>query len=266
VVVVEGALTTTDADPDPARFAPGPMIVEQVRVWDAIEPDTSREAIARVMRVEGKGLVFVSALEVDPVTRVLRGGPDAKRGEPFAEGLVSVDWRPRPLRASLATRFPSIAGVLKGLTRLRAKAAITDEALEIRGEIETLSDAAATKVQRFLEVLRDNAGEADDIQLGKMTIERTGSTVHVVWPVPAAAVLRFIDAKEEENDEDGGEGGKTGRREAQKRLVWVFASSETFPPSRLPAFLFSSHEGEARELHSGQVGGSPSPRADLRAW
>lgn len=193
VVVVEGRLAEDGAVPDPERFTLRPPVVEQVRVWDRIGDGASpRERVARVMRVGDQALVFVTAMEVDPTTRVLRAGPDELRGQPFAEGLVSLDWRPRPLRPSLAKRFPSIAGVLRGLSRVRATASMGEAAIEIRAEVEAADEAAATKVARFLELLRDNAGDAEAALLAPMKIERTGAIVHLSCDIPAALVLRAI--------------------------------------------------------------------------
>jgi hypothetical protein len=193
VVVVEGRLAEDAAVPDPERFTLRPPVVEQVRVWDRVADGASpRERVARVMRVGDEALVFVTALEVDPTTRVLRAGPDELRGQPFAEGLVSLDWRPRPLRASLAKRFPSIANVLRGLSRVRATASMGEAAVEVRAELEAADEAAATRVARFLELLRDNAGDQEGAILAPMKIERTGATVHVACDIPAEVVLRAV--------------------------------------------------------------------------
>lgn len=191
VVVVEGALSPGALEPDPAIFAPGPTWVEKVRVWDrAGGGPAPREQVARVMRLEDRALVFVTALEVDATSRVLRAGPDERRGQPFAEGIVSLDWRPRPLRTSLAKRFPSIAGVLRGLSRVRATASMGESSVEVRAEIEAADEAGAIKVARFLELLRDNAGDAEVLRA--VTIERAGATVHVASDVPAEVVLRAV--------------------------------------------------------------------------
>jgi hypothetical protein len=195
VVVVEGRLAPDAAMPDPERFTLRPQVVEQVRVWDRVADGASpRERVARVMRVGDQALVFVTAMEVDPTTRVLRAGPDELRGQPFAEGLVSLDWRPRPLRPSLARRFPSIAGVLRGLSRVRATASMGEAAIEVRAQLEAADEASATRVARFLELLRDNAGDAEAALLAPMKIERTGATVHLSCDIPAAFVLRAVAA------------------------------------------------------------------------
>lgn len=192
VIVVEGALGDAAAtEPDPVLFAPGPRWVEGVRVWDRKDAEAApRERVARVVRIGDRALVFVTALEVDPTSRVLRAGPDERRGQPFAEGLVSLDWRPRPLRTTLATRFPSIAGVLRGLERVRATATMGEASVDVRAQIDAVDDAAAEKVERFLGLLRDNAGE--DSLLAALTIERAASTVHVGVDVPAEVVLRAV--------------------------------------------------------------------------
>jgi hypothetical protein len=191
VVVVEGSLDGAAPEPDPAHFAPGPRWIEDVRLWDRKgEGAAPREQVARVVRVGDRALVFVTAMEVDPTSRVLRAGPDERRGQPFAEGIVSVDWRPRPLRTSLAKRFPSIASVLRGLARVRATASMGERAVEVRAQLDATDEAAAERVARFFELLRDNSG--DDGVLAALTVERAGATVHVGSDVPAEVVLRAV--------------------------------------------------------------------------
>lgn len=193
VVVVEGTLADGVPSPDATRFAPASVVLPAVRVWDATAGGAlGREQVARIMRVDDRALVFVTALEVDPTTRVLRDGPDQLRGQPFAEGLVSLDWRPRPLRTSLAQRYPSIASVLRGIVRVRATAAMGEAAVELRAEIEASDEAAAIKAGKFLELLRDNAGDGAGAVLGTASIERAGATLHLTVDVPAEVVLRAV--------------------------------------------------------------------------
>lgn len=190
VVVIEGS--GIDLLPDAAMFEPAPPIVEQVKVWDRSTPNGDRGEIARVMLIEQRAVVFVTALEVDATTRVLREGADDKRGQPFAEGLVSADWRPAPLRPTLAKKYPSIAGVLKGVARVRATASVDGEALVLRGEITGTSEAAATRAAKFVSLLRDNAGEGDASPLRGLAVEPAGGSVHLVWTIPAEVVLAAV--------------------------------------------------------------------------
>lgn len=190
IIIVEGA--GIDISPDPSLFAPAPPLVEQVKVWDATSETGDRAAIARVMLIEQRAVVFVTALEVDATTRVLRAGADEQRGQPFAEGLVSADWRPQPLRPRLAKKFPSIASVLRGIARVRATANVDGDALVIRGEITGTSPASAARAAKFVSLLRDNAGEGDASLLRQLAVEPAGGSVHVVWSIPAEAVLRAV--------------------------------------------------------------------------
>jgi len=190
IVIVEGA--GIEITPDPNLYEPAPPIVEQVRVWDLKVPDGDRAAIARVMQIEQRAVAFITALEVDATTRVLREGPDEERGQPFAEGLVSADWRPQPLRPALAKKYPSIASVLEGVARVRATATVDGEALVIRGEITGQSEAAAARAAKFVSLLRDNAGEGDASLLRNLAVEPAGGSVHIVWSIPAETVLRAV--------------------------------------------------------------------------
>lgn len=190
IVIVEGA--GIEVTPDPDLYEPAPPIVEQVRVWDLKAPDGDRAAIARVMQIEQRAVAFITALEVDATTRVLREGPDQERGQPFAEGLVSADWRPQPLRPGLAKKYPSIASVLEGVARVRATATVDGEALVIRGEVTGHSNAAAARVAKFVSLLRDNAGEGDASPLRSLAVEPAGGSVHIVWSIPAETILRAV--------------------------------------------------------------------------
>src|SRR5262249_50891861 len=78
-----------------------------------------RAGTARIMTLGNKATVFVSPVELDAVKRVLATGPDAQRGNPTAEGIVSADLRVRPLPPGLAKKYSSIAKILAGIERVR---------------------------------------------------------------------------------------------------------------------------------------------------
>ena len=66
------------------------------------------------MTIGDRALVLVSPVEVGSVARVLRQGPDERRGDPAAEGIVSLDLRAGRLPPHLERRFPSIGAIIAG--------------------------------------------------------------------------------------------------------------------------------------------------------
>ena len=55
--------------------------------------EAPRSGTARIMNLGNRATAFVSAVELDSVRRVILDGPDPKRGNPTADGLVSFDLR-----------------------------------------------------------------------------------------------------------------------------------------------------------------------------
>jgi hypothetical protein len=191
VVVVEGKLA--GLEPEAARFRAGPPVgLEGVRVFDRVGAldHASRDATARVVAVADRALAFVSPVEVDAVARVLRDGPDPKRGDPAAEGLVSVDLRVRRLAPALERRFPSLGAVVAGLDRARGTATLKDDGLAIDLAIVGASEAGAERLLRFVDALREGGAASERARvLASLSAERTERTVRVRWTVPAALLL-----------------------------------------------------------------------------
>src|SRR6202012_2912717 len=88
------------------------------------------------------------------VKRVLDVGPDEKRGSPSAEGLVSVDLRARPLPPALAKRYPSIAGLLSGIERIKGSAVLVDDGLRVDAQVLGKAAPGAERAAKFLEAMR----------------------------------------------------------------------------------------------------------------
>ncbi len=194
VVVLEGKLA--GLSPDPARFHPGPpTILDGVRSFDRLgaADRAPRDATARVVAVGDRAIAFVSPVEVDSVERVLREGPDPRRGDPAAEGLVSVDLRVRRLGPAMERRFPSLGAVVAGLDRVRGSAALLDDGLRVDLDVVGASEDGAERLLRFALALRDGAAESDRAKvLASLAAERTDKTVHLRWTLPAATLLAAI--------------------------------------------------------------------------
>jgi hypothetical protein len=178
----------------PSGFRPLPAPEEGVIAFEREEPPP-RSGTARILLLGERAVAFVSPVEVDSVTRVIRDGPDERRGDPVAEGIVSLDLRPRRLSPSLERRFPSIAAIVGGLDRVRASAVLTDGGIRLNAEIEAKGEPAAARALRFLKALRDNVEGPVYVELMRsLSIEQIGDTVRIRWTVPAKLVALLAGA------------------------------------------------------------------------
>jgi hypothetical protein len=158
--------------------------------------EAPRAGTARIMNLGNRATVFVSPMELDSVKRVLDKGPDEQRGNPRAEGVVSVDLRPRPLPPGLGKRFPSIAAVLAGIERVRGSAVLVDDGLKLDAEVVGVTAAGAEKAARFLEGVRDSLREgrfADVVKGAKIDLVEKAVGVKVV--VPAKLVVGALSGE-----------------------------------------------------------------------
>ncbi|WP_438032817.1 hypothetical protein [Sorangium sp. So ce204] len=200
VVVLEGRMA--GLTPDPGRWEPAPAAqeggaVDRVAVFDRRGGVAgSRADTARIIALGDRAVALVSAVEVSSVARLLRDGPDARRGDPAAEGLVSLDLRARRLPPYLARRFPSIGALVAGVARVRAVASLHDEGVRLDVELVGVDAAGAARARRFLEVLRDNVEEGRYADLMKeLSIEQVESTVRLRWLFPAPLVLALLSGR-----------------------------------------------------------------------
>ncbi|MFT3769496.1 MAG: hypothetical protein QM820_29005 [Minicystis sp.] len=161
----------------------------RVAIFDR-KGEAPRAGTARIMNLGNRATVFVSPVELDSVKRVLDTGPDEKRGNPRAEGVVSVDLRPRPLPPGLASKYPSIAAVLAGIERVRGSAVLVDEGLKVDAEVIGVTPKGAEKATRFLEGLRDSLKESRFGEAVKgAKIEMVEKSVGVKVVVPAKLLV-----------------------------------------------------------------------------
>jgi hypothetical protein len=159
--------------------------------------EAPRAGTARIMNIGDRATVFVSPVELDSVKRVLDAGPDERRGNPRAEGALSVDLRPRPLAPALAKRYPSIAAVLGGIDRVRGTAALAEDGVKVDAEVIGKSAEGAGKAARFLEAMRESLRETkfgDAVKGAK--VETVETTVAVKLVVPAKLLLGAIGSGE----------------------------------------------------------------------
>ncbi|WP_437981435.1 hypothetical protein [Sorangium sp. So ce117] len=195
VVVLEGRMA--GLTPDPGRWEPAPAAQDGVAVFDRRGGVAgSRADTARIIALGDRAVALVSAVEVSSVARLLRDGPDARRGDPAAEGLVSLDLRARRLPPYLARRFPSIGALVAGVARVRGVASLHDEGVRLDVELVGVDAAGAARARRFLEVFRDNVEDARYADLMKeLSIEQVESTVRLRWLFPAPLVLALLSGR-----------------------------------------------------------------------
>jgi hypothetical protein len=192
VIVVEGK----SCMPELARSRWGKVRSGNGRllIFDRKGP-VSRVETARIMNLGNRATAFVSPVELDSVKRVLDTGPDAQRGNPRAEGLLSADVRPRPLSPRLAKKYPSIASVLSGIERVRGTAVLVDEGLKVDAEVLARSPAAAQKASKFLDAVRKSLEEGRFAEVVKgAKVETVDKTVQLKLTVPKKLLLAAMGA------------------------------------------------------------------------
>jgi hypothetical protein len=184
VIVVEGK----DCAPKLEDTAWDTAKIGTATVRDRLN-DPPRAATSRIAIQGSRFVAFASSVERDSLGRVLAKGPDQQRGDPSSEGVVSFDARSRPLAPDQTKRFPSIARVLRGVSRVRGSAVVLDEGLRLDGEIACTDTTSAKRAAGFVLALRENA-ESDRARelLKRLTIETIDKTVRYRWLVPADAI------------------------------------------------------------------------------
>lgn len=194
VLAFEGKMRGLSPDLRDWERAPGDL--PGVSVFDR-RGGASRRGVARVITLGDRALVLVSPVEVASVARVLREGPDERRGDPAAEGIVSLDLRAGRLPPHLERRFPSIGSIIGGVERIRATGTLTDEGARLEAEIVGRTPEDAGRARRFLEVLRDNVQDLRYADLMRaLAIEQVERTVRLRWTVPSRVVLALISGEE----------------------------------------------------------------------
>jgi hypothetical protein len=191
VVVVEGRSCMPDLLA--ARWRRVRSANGKLRIFDRTS-EAPRAGTARIMNLGNRATAFVSAVELDSVRRVLDEGPDPKRGNPTAEGLVSFDLRAGRLPPALEKKYPSIGAVLAGIDRVRGSARLVDEGVKIDAEVLGATAASAERAARFLEAMRDSLSETPRFAAAArdVRVEQVEKTVQVRVIVPAKTVLAMI--------------------------------------------------------------------------
>ncbi len=192
VVIVEGSSCAPALELDRGAWTPEPSRNKSVKIFDRVDP-AHRAGTARVLLLGPQATAFVSPMEVDSIARILADGPDARRGNPVAEGVISLDVRAARLPPALEQKFPSIAAIIAGLERVRGTAVVVDEGVQIDVQILSPTAKGAEKALRFLSALRDNVEDARvALVLRKASIEQIEGTVRLRLLLPGKVVLSLL--------------------------------------------------------------------------
>jgi hypothetical protein len=193
VLVVEGDVEDLRPDADVFREL-DPPLSDAIKTFERRGP-LARDATARVHLLGGRTIMFVSGVEVDGVERVLLRGADPGRRDPTADGLLSADLRARRLPPSLERRFPSIGAIVRGIERARASVTMVEEGLQADVEVMTVSNAASTKLEVFLNALREGGqGSRYAVLFDGLHVERIEHAVRVKWLVPIEMLRKLVEA------------------------------------------------------------------------
>lgn len=202
VLVVEGDVE--DVRPDERTFALlNPPLADGVMTFDRKGP-LRRGETARIHAFGGRAIAFVTPVEVDSVDRVLLRGPDARRRDPSAEGLVSADLRVHGLPPSLERRYTKITSIVRGVEGARASAAmIAGESLRVELEIKALSGEAAKKVESLVRALREGGrgSRRYAVLFEDMRLELVERTLRVRWTFAAAALRAMLEGGTDDVEE-----------------------------------------------------------------
>lgn len=192
VLVAEGKLGEVHIERSEWKETTPAATMEGVQILDR-QGIVARASTGRIIVADRRLYAFVSPAEVDATSRLLRDGPDAGRGDPAAVGLVSADVRGHRLPRSLEKKYPSIAAVIAGITRVRGVAELGDAGVKVTIDVTAKGEEAAKRVDRFLVTVRDNATQTRFAPMMKTAVvERVEAHVHVTATVPADMVIAAL--------------------------------------------------------------------------
>ncbi|MFO0587228.1 MAG: hypothetical protein U0441_06810 [Polyangiaceae bacterium] len=193
VIVAEGRLGEIHIDPSQWEETTPTATMESVQILDRLGT-APRAGTGRIVVYEKKLYAFVSPVEVDATTRVLRDGPDEGRGDPTADGLVSADVRGHRLPPSLEKKYPRIGSLIAGVVRVRGSATLGEDGVHVAIDMTTKSALAAERVEKFLTTLRESGAQTRFAPL-MSTVKLTRVDTHLLLSatVPAAMIVGALN-------------------------------------------------------------------------
>ena len=180
------------ARPSPDAWSPQPSGVAGVSRYVATSP-APRGGTAELLDFE-HARAFVSPVEAASVRRVLARGPDPRRGDPEARGLLSIDARLERASGTWLRERPSIGTLLRGIERVEAVLEVHSRELAVAARLRCRTERSAERVARFLLAFHEAGAERAQLSalLGKLTVERRDRSVTVRWPIPAAVLFDLM--------------------------------------------------------------------------
>jgi len=187
------ARSDVQLEPDPIAFEPLQIGRANVRAYGARE-EARRDGISLVVLAGERDVAFASPVQQQSVLRVLLEGPDEARGQPSAEGLLSLDYTARRIAAPLENSYPSLARVVGSIERIRATASLTGTELVLEARITCHDTRAAQRVERFIATFSEASASSEQVRavLGSLGLSRNERTLIVRWPVPSELVFRLM--------------------------------------------------------------------------
>lgn len=189
VIVAEGRLGEIHIDPTQWEETTPTATMESVQILDRLGA-APRAGTGRIVVYDKKLYAFVSPVEVDATTRVLRDGPDEGRGDPTADGLVSADVRGHRLPPSLEKKYPRIGSLIAGVVRVRGSATLGDDGVRVAIDMTAKTPQAAERVEKFLTTLRESGAQTRFAPLmNTVKMERVDTHLLLSATVPAAMIV-----------------------------------------------------------------------------
>lgn len=163
--------------------------------------EVTRDDFGAVVVLDQRALVFVSPVEIDSVLRVLGRGPDERRPDPSADGVVTVDYRPHRLSRSLEKKFPAVGRIIAELESVKGNLDVGDKGVVVDATFMARSEGGAGHVRRFIEVLRDNTVDTGlSAALRNIEVDAASTTLHVKWVLPPEVVLGALARRHEASE------------------------------------------------------------------
>lgn len=155
--------------------------------------EAPRGGTARIIDMGYRAVAFVSPVELDSVQRVLDKGPDDRRGNPLAEGIVSFDLRVHRLPPALERKYPSIAAVVAGVDRVRASTVMGPDGLKVDGQVVATSPVDAERAARFLSAVRENLEHTRYAEAAKVAeVKVVESSVRLGLVMPTKVLVGLL--------------------------------------------------------------------------
>ena len=192
VLVAEGRLGEIHIEPSEWKETTPAATMEGVQILDR-QVRVPRAGTGRIVVYEKKLYAFISPVEVDATTRLLKSGPDQGRGDPSEDGVVNVDVRGHRLPLALERKYPSIGAVIAGIARVRGSATMEGDHVRVAVDLTARTEADAKRAEAFLTTVRDTAAQTRyAAMMSGVKIERVQAHILMSAEVPPEMVAAAL--------------------------------------------------------------------------